>query len=59
MTVGELKELLKHSEDEDPLILKLASKTPLFGEHTDNLKCTGTSSSAGGRITLLWFKIED
>ena len=58
MTVGELRELLKYSEDEEPLILKLTSKTPLFGEHADNLKCTGASSSAGGRVTLLWFEFE-
>lgn len=58
MTVGDMKALLKHSEDDEPLILKLASKTPLFGELTENLKCTGASSSAGGRVTLLWFEVE-
>jgi hypothetical protein len=58
MTVGDLKEMLKHSEDDEPLILKLVTHTTLFGEHNENLKCTGASSSAGGRVTLLWFEPE-
>lgn len=58
MTVGDMKELLKHSEDDEPLTLKLVTNTWLFGEYSENLKCTGASSSAGGRVTLLWFEPE-
>lgn len=46
-TVGELRQLLKYSDDEEPLTCKLNDKT---------INCVGASSAAGGRTTLLWFE---
>jgi hypothetical protein len=48
-TVGDLKEALRHSEDEEPLIFDLKE-----GEKTVQLECVGVGSSGGGRITVLW-----
>jgi len=50
-TVGDLKELLKDSEDDEPVVLKMDD----MPEGAGYLKCTGVSSTAGGRITILWF----
>lgn len=52
-TVGELREALKHSEDEEPLIFDL-EESSMFGKRKCSLKCVGVGSSAGGRITVLW-----
>lgn len=45
--VGELRELLKYSEDCDSVYFKL--------DEVEYIECTGATSSAGGRITILWF----
>lgn len=50
-TVGDLRELLRYSEDEEPLTLKMANEKYLI--------CDGASSSAGGRATILWFKYQE
>lgn len=52
-TVGDLKKLLEHSEDCEPLILILEEqKAP---QRDYYLKCTGAFSSGGGSITVLEF----
>ena len=53
-TVGDLKELLKYSEDEEPLTLILESGSRKF-----YIECNGASSTAGGRATILWFDYKD
>lgn len=58
MTVGEFKKMFKYCEDDEPLSMYLYSKTPLFGELQEPLKCTGAQSTAGGRATILWFELE-
>lgn len=52
-TVGQLREALKHSEDEEPLVFDLEEKS-MFGKRKYSLKCVGVGSSAGGRITVIW-----
>ena len=52
-TVGELREALKHSEDEEPLIFDLEEDT-IMGRKKSQLKCVGVGSSGGGRITVIW-----
>ena len=52
-TVGELREALKHSEDDEPLIFDLEEDT-IMGRQKHMLKCVGVGSSGGGRITVLW-----
>jgi hypothetical protein len=44
-TVGELREALKYSEDEEPLEFDL--------KDGGYLKCTHLVSSAGGRVTIV------
>lgn len=50
LTVGDLKELLKYSDDGETLVLKLDD---------EYLECTGASSSGGGTVTILWFEEKD
>ena len=50
--VGDVKELLKHSEDEEPLTCYLEDES---GNKIE-IVCDGASSTAGGRATILWFK---
>jgi hypothetical protein len=51
-TVGDLRHELLDSGDEEPLVLVL--QKPHGEEYY--LELDGTSSSGGGRVTLLWFK---
>lgn len=53
--VGDVKELLKHSEDEEPLTCYLEDES---GNKIEIL-VDGASSTAGGRATILWFKKRD
>jgi len=48
-TVGELRELLRYSEDDEPIYFQL--KTLCGYRYFD---CSGAGSSAGGRVTILW-----
>lgn len=50
--VGDLKECLQYSEDEEPLTCYLEDEN---GNKTE-IVCDGASSTAGGRATILWFK---
>ncbi len=52
-TVGDLREALKHSEDEEPLVFDLEENS-MFGKRKFQLKCVGVGSSGGGRITVIW-----
>jgi len=56
MHVEDFRELIKSYKDDEPLTLILTSNTPLFGTLTECLKCVGASSTAGGRVTILWFE---
>lgn len=51
-TVADMRELLRDSEDDEPLILKYDDAP----EGAGYLACTGASSSGGGTITILWFR---
>lgn len=52
-TVGQLREAMKHSEDEEPLVFDLEEHS-MFGTKKSQLKCVGVGSSGGGRITVIW-----
>jgi len=53
-TVHDMKLMLQYSDDEEPLILRLANS---YGS-TDAIEidCVQATSSAGGRATVLWFE---
>jgi hypothetical protein len=53
-TVGDLREALKHSEDDEPLIFDFEDETMDGKKLKCSLRCTGVGSSGGGRITVLW-----
>jgi len=53
-TVGDLKKELEYSDDKEPLSLFLIERT-IFGEREIPLKLYGTTTSAGGRATDMWF----
>lgn len=46
MTVGELRDKLRYSKDEELLIFRLDDK---------EVQLVAVSSSGGGRITIVWF----
>ncbi len=48
--VGALREALKHSEDEEPLVFDYEDEDG----KKHQLECVGVGSSGGGRITVLW-----
>lgn len=50
-TVGELRELLKWSEDDEPLYFDLQDPET---KEKELVKCVGAGCSGGGRITVLW-----
>ncbi len=53
LTVGDLRELIRCCEDEEPITFKIDDPlTPSLAY----LKCVDASSTAGGRATILWFK---
>lgn len=51
-TVGQLRESLKYSEDEEPLVFDLEEPS-MFGMKKCQLSCIGVGSSGGGRITVI------
>lgn len=48
-TVGDLREELKYSEDDEPLVFDFEDDDKKF-----ELECVGVGSSGGGRITVIW-----
>lgn len=52
-TVGDLREALRYSEDDEPLIFDFEEDTPQ-GRKKSQLKCVGLGSSGGGTITVVW-----
>lgn len=57
-TVGDLRQKLRFSEDDEPLLFDLEEDSP-FGKKKFLLKCVGVGSSGGGRITVLWLNKEE
>ena len=58
-TVGEFREALRSSEDEEPLYFDLEEDTLFGGRRKSQLKCVGIGSSGGGRITVVWLDRTD
>jgi len=59
-TVGKLREALKHSDDDEPLIFDLEYKGFFFRKrkYRKRLKCTHLASTAGGRVTKVCLEPE-
>jgi len=53
-TVGDLRRMLRYSEDEEPLVCYVVE-----GDNDIDLDCSCATSTAGGRATILWFKYKD
>jgi hypothetical protein len=51
--VGQLREKLRHSDDDEPLIFDLEEEVDGMPKKT-RLKCVGIGTSGGGRITVIW-----
>jgi len=58
-TVGQLREAMKHSEDEEPIYFDLEEHSPDGIMKKSMLKCVGIGSSGGGRITVVWLDREE
>lgn len=54
-TVGDLREALKHYEDEESLEFVLDQPQIMAPNKRIYMECGGVQSSAGGRAGIMWF----